>query len=55
VVAAGGSVAAIAVLAETPLRHAARTPASRETLRDNAMQGGYGGMTGVVDPPFRPG
>jgi predicted amidophosphoribosyltransferase len=55
VVVAGGSVAAIAVLAETPLRHAARTPASRETLRDNAMQGGYGGMTGVVDPPFRPG
>jgi predicted amidophosphoribosyltransferase len=55
VVAAGGSVAAIAVLAETPLRHAAGTPGSRETLRDNAMQGGYGGRTGVVDPPFRPG
>jgi predicted amidophosphoribosyltransferase len=55
VMAAGGSVAAIAVLAETPLRHAASTPGSRETLRDIAMQGGYGGRTGVVDPPFRPG
>lgn len=55
VVAAGGSVAAVAVLAETPLRHAAGSSDSGETLRDIATRGGYGGRTGVVDPPFRPG
>lgn len=54
-VAAGGSVAAIAVLAETPLRRSGGASGSRQTLRDNANQGGYGGRTGVVDPPFRPG
>lgn len=51
--AAGGAVAAVAVLAETPLRHSEHSASSRETLRDNDMRGGYGGMTGVVDPPFQ--
>jgi predicted amidophosphoribosyltransferase len=55
VVAAGGSVTAVAVLAETPLRHATGPSGSGETLRDIANGGGYGGRTGVVDPPFRPG
>ncbi|WP_448003894.1 ComF family protein [Agromyces bauzanensis] len=50
---AGGSVAAVAVLAETPLRRPPHTATSRETLRDNATRGGYGGRTGVVDPPFQ--
>ncbi|WP_136710086.1 phosphoribosyltransferase family protein [Agromyces sp. H66] len=50
---AGGSVAAVAVLAETPLRRTAHTAVSRETLRDNLTRGGYGGRTGVVDPPFQ--
>lgn len=52
--AAGGSVAAAAVLAETPLRRTAHAISS-ETLRDNTIRGGYGGMTGVVDPPFQTG
>lgn len=50
---AGGSVAAVAVLAETPLRGPAHSATSRETLRDNATRRGYGGRTGVVDPPFQ--
>ena len=53
--AAGGETAAIAVLAETPLRRSQGSAGSRETLRDIAPQGGYGGRTGVVDPPFRTG
>jgi len=53
--AAGAVVVAIAVLAETPLRRSEGSAGSRETLRDIAPQGGYGGMTGVVDPPFRTG
>lgn len=55
VIAAGGTVEAIAVLAETPLRRFAGTSSSRQTLRDIAPRGGYGGRTGVVEPPFRPG
>ena len=53
--AAGAVAATVAVLAETPLRHPAGSAGSRETLRDIAPQGGYGGRTGVVDPPFRTG
>lgn len=53
--AAGAATAAIAVLAETPLRYSPASAGSRERLRDFARQGGYGGRTGVVDPPFRPG
>ncbi|MDQ0895454.1 ComF family protein [Agromyces ramosus] len=53
--AAGADTAAIAVLAETPLRYSPASACSRERLRDFAGQGGYGGRTGVVDPPFRPG
>lgn len=53
--AAGAVAAAIAVLAETPLRRSQGSAGSRETLRDIARQGGYGGRTGVVDPPFRSG
>lgn len=52
---AGAATAAIAVLAETPLRYSRALGGSRERLRDFAGQGGYGGRTGVVDPPFRPG
>ncbi|WP_157001477.1 ComF family protein [Agromyces laixinhei] len=55
VAAAGGETAAIAVLAETPRRWPHHAGSSRETLRDIASQGGYGGRTGVVDPPFRTG
>lgn len=53
--AAGGETVAIAVLAETPRRFPRYAGSSRETLRDIAAQGGYGGRTGVVDPPFRTG
>ena len=53
--AAGAETAAIAVLAETPRRFPRHAGTSRETLRDIAAQGGYGGRTGVVDPPFRTG
>lgn len=53
--AAGGETVAIAVLAETPRRFPRHAGTSRETLRDIAAQGGYGGRTGVVDPPFRTG
>lgn len=53
--AAGGRTAAVAVIAETPRRHPVRTRSSRETLRDFDERGGYGGRTGVVDPPFRSG
>ena len=53
--AAGGQTVAIAVLAETPRRFPRYAGSSRETLRDIAAQGGYGGRTGVVDPPFRTG
>lgn len=52
---AGGVVVAAAVLAETPLRRSAHSWGSRETLRDIGRRGGYGGRTGVVDPPFRSG
>jgi len=55
VTAAGGSVAAVAVLAETPLRRAGRLAGTRETHSDIGGRGDYGGRTGVVDPPFRPG
>ena len=55
VTAAGGSVASAAVLAQTPLRHPGRLVASRDALRDIASESGYGGRTGVVDPPFRSG
>jgi len=55
VVAGGGSVAAAAVLAETPLRHSGRLAASQETHRDIPFEGGYGGRTGVVVPPFGSG
>jgi predicted amidophosphoribosyltransferase len=55
ILAAGGSVEAFAVLAETPLRRSPRVAGSGETVRDNASRGGYGGRTGVVDPPFRTG
>jgi predicted amidophosphoribosyltransferase len=55
VAAAGGSVAAAAVLAQTPLRHPGRLVASLDALRDIASECGYGGRTGVVDPPFRSG
>jgi len=55
VLAAGGAVEGIAVLAETPLRHPAGTVDSSETLRDIAGAGGYGVRTGVVEPPFRSG
>ncbi|WP_448809396.1 ComF family protein [Agromyces bauzanensis] len=51
--AAGAAVVAVAVLAETPLRRPEHSASSRETLRDNDIRGGYGGMTGVVDPPFQ--
>ncbi|WP_173921936.1 ComF family protein [Agromyces sp. Marseille-P2726] len=52
---ARGSVVGFAVLAETPRRYPRdiRTPDRR--LRDNATHGSYGGMTGVVEPPFRSG
>lgn len=53
--AAGGETVAIAVLAETPRRFPRHAGSSRETLRDIVEQGGYGGRTGVVDPPFRTG
>ncbi|WP_179552743.1 ComF family protein [Agromyces hippuratus] len=53
--AAGGETAAIAVLAETPRRFPRYAGSSRQTLRDIPAQGGYGGRTGVVDPPFRTG
>lgn len=53
--AAGGETVAIAVLAETPRRFPRHAGSSRQTLRDIAAQGGYGGRTGVVDPPFRTG
>ena len=52
VTAAGGSVVAVAVLAETPLRRSGHPSASRETLRDIGTPDDYGGRTGVVDPPF---
>ncbi|MFE6963762.1 ComF family protein [Agromyces sp. NPDC057679] len=52
---AGGSVAGSAVLAETPLRHIRLSANSGEAPRDNDGQAGYGGRTGVVDPPFRTG
>ncbi|MFF2390783.1 ComF family protein [Agromyces sp. NPDC058104] len=52
---AGGSVAGSAVLAETPLRRVRLSANSAETARDNGGQAGYGGRTGVVDPPFRTG
>jgi predicted amidophosphoribosyltransferase len=52
---AGGETAAIAVLAQTPRRFPRHAGSSRETLRDIVPQGGYGGRTGVVDPPFRTG
>ena len=55
VVAAGGSVEALAVLAETPLRRSGHLAGTRETLRDIHGRGDYGGRTGVVDPPFRSG
>jgi predicted amidophosphoribosyltransferase len=55
VTAAGGRAAAFAVLAETPRRHPPGAGSSRETLRDIASRAGYGGMTGVVEPPFRSG
>jgi predicted amidophosphoribosyltransferase len=55
VVAAGGSVEAFAVLAETPLRRSGHMAGTRETLRDIHGRGDYGGRTGVVDPPFRSG
>lgn len=55
VTAAGGVVVAAAVLAETPLRRFAPARDSLETLRDIGRRGGYGGRTGVVDPPFRSG
>ncbi|KRE26071.1 hypothetical protein ASG80_04480 [Agromyces sp. Soil535] len=55
VTAAGGSVEAVAVLAETPLRRSGRLAGTRETYSDIRGQGDYGGRTGVVDPPFRPG
>ncbi|KRC60424.1 hypothetical protein ASE14_05205 [Agromyces sp. Root81] len=53
--AAGGETVAIAVLAETPRRFPRHAGTSRHSLRDFAAQGGYGGRTGVVDPPFRTG
>ncbi|KQZ08706.1 hypothetical protein ASD23_09970 [Agromyces sp. Root1464] len=53
--ASGGETVAISVLAETPRRFPRHAGTSRETLRDIAAQGGYGGRTGVVDPPFRTG
>lgn len=52
---AGGSVAGMAVLAETPLRRVRLSANSREAPRDIGGQAGYGGRTGVVDPPFRTG
>lgn len=52
---AGGLVAGSAVLAETPLRRVRLSANSAETPRDNDGQAGYGGRTGVVDPPFRTG
>ena len=52
---AGGETAAIAVLAETPRRHVPAASSSRQTLRDFDGRGGYGGRTGVVEPPFRSG
>lgn len=55
VTAAGGSVATAAVIAQTPLRHPGRLVASQVALRDIASECGYGGRTGVVDPPFRSG
>ena len=55
VLAAGGSVEALAVLAETPLRRSGHMAGTRETLRDIHGRGDYGGRTGVVDPPFRSG
>jgi predicted amidophosphoribosyltransferase len=55
VTSAGGRAAAFAVLAETPRRHPPGAGSSRETPRDIASRGGYGGMTGVVEPPFRSG
>ncbi len=55
VTAAGGYVAAAAVLAQTPLRRAGRLAASQETPRDIPSAADYGGRTGVVDPPFRSG
>ena len=55
VLAAGGSVEALAVLAETPLRRSGHLAGTRETLRDIHGRGDYGGRTGVVDPPFRSG
>lgn len=53
--AAGASTVGAAVLAETPLRHVRLSANSTETLRDFAGRAGYGGRTGVVDPPFRTG
>lgn len=55
VTVAGGVVVAAAVLAETPLRRSGHSRSSLETLRDIGRRGGYGGRTGVVDPPFRSG
>ena len=55
VTAAGGSVATAAVLAQTPRRLPGRLVASQVALRDIASECGYGGRTGVVDPPFRSG
>lgn len=55
VTAAGGRAASVAVLAETPRRHPTGAGSSRETLRDIASRPGYGGRTGVVEPPFRSG
>ncbi|WP_022888355.1 ComF family protein [Agromyces italicus] len=52
---AGGSLAGSAVLAETPLRRIRLSANSAETPRDNGGEAGYGGRTGVVDPPFRTG
>lgn len=52
---AGAHAAAAAVLSETPRRHLPGAGSSRETLRDIGAPGGYGGRTGVVHPPFRPG
>ncbi len=55
VTAAGGRAAAVAVLAEAPRRHPDDRRSSRQTLRDFEGRGGYGGRTGVVEPPFRSG
>ncbi|GAA2040529.1 hypothetical protein GCM10009819_27590 [Agromyces tropicus] len=55
IVAAGGSVDAVSVLARTELRIGRGEPDGWRSTRDIGDLAGYGVRTGVVEPPFRSG